>query len=97
MSRARPGRFAQSSLRRVARYREVLRSEVRAGFARILQEPPVDRGEPLLGNLTAFRLDPIQFCAIPELACTKVRRNSPNTLLNILAAQAQDLTPRITT
>ncbi len=91
MPRARPRHFAQPSLHRIPRHREVLRSEVRAGFARVLHEPPVDRGEPLLGNLAAFRLDPVQFRAIPNLARTQVRRNSPNALLHILAAQAQNL------
>jgi hypothetical protein len=90
MPRARPRRFAQPGLRRIPRHREVLRSEVRTGFARVLQ-PAVDRGEPLFGNLTTLRLDPIQFCAIPNLARTQVRRDSSNTLLQILAAQTQNL------
>jgi hypothetical protein len=38
-----------------------------------------------------FRLGPVEFCAIPKLARTQVRRNTPNPLLHKLAAQTQNL------
>ena len=86
MSCARSRRFAQPSLRRIPRDGEILRSRVRAEFLRVSSRAAVDRGEPLLGDLAAFRLDPVQFRAISQLAGTQVRRNTPNTLLHILAA-----------
>ena len=67
MSCPRSRHVAQASLCRLPRDREKLRSHVRTEFLRVLQEPAVDRGEPLLGDLTTFRLRPVKLRAIPQL------------------------------
>ncbi len=69
----------------------MLRSQLRAGTLRISQESLVDRRKPLFGNLAAFGLDPVEGCAIPQLAGTKVCSNTTNPLLHIVAAKTQSL------
>src|SRR5665213_3417628 len=86
MSYTRPRSFARRSLRGIPRDGEILRPQVRNKLLSVFQESAVDRGEPFLGDLAAFRLGPIQFRAVPQLAGAQVRRDTPNTLLNILAA-----------
>ena len=64
VARARPCGFAKFGLRRIANNGEMVQDRLQC----VSQEPFVDRGKTLLGNLTAFSLRAIGFRAISRLA-----------------------------
>ncbi len=92
MSCARSRRFAQPGLRRIPRDREMLRSQVRAGFAarlfRSLRSIDVSRFSVTSRRSASAPSSSVRY---PSWRVHRSAAIRPNPLLHILAAQAQSL------